>query len=240
MVALPLFVLPMVLMPGEIQELRVFEPRYRQMLDDCLLDERNFGLVMNDPFQPVNGWDGPRQHGCEVEILHHETKGSNHFLQIIGRRRFTILDIAKPALPPFSDPMFEPHVGEEGLLPDLQTLFELIPEDVESTKLYISAEVEFHAQEEETTEDQQEVLKEILDHVLHRIGKVLRIEEDILMQWVKERVDYSISEDPNSVYTVSALVVNELESKQQILACNTLEEALEELLHHVEMIQEEE
>ena len=135
MVALPLFVLPMVLMPGEIQELRVFEPRYRQMLDDCLLDERNFGLVMNDPFQPVNGWDGPRQHGCEVEILHHETKGSNHFLQIIGRRRFTILDIAKPALPPFSDPVFEPHVGEEGLLPDLQTLFELIPEDVESTKL---------------------------------------------------------------------------------------------------------
>jgi Lon protease-like protein len=136
--------------------------------------------------------------------------------------------------------MFEPHVGEEGLLPDLQTLFELIPENVESTKLYISAEVEFHAQEEETTEDQQEVLKEILDHVLHRIGKVLRIEEDILKQWVKERVDHSISEDPNSVYTVSALVVNELESKQQILACNTLEEALEELLHHVEMVQEEE
>ena len=33
---LPLFVLPMVLLPGEIQELRVFEPRYRQMLDDCL------------------------------------------------------------------------------------------------------------------------------------------------------------------------------------------------------------
>ena len=60
------------------------------------------------------------------------------------------------------------------------------------------------------------------------------------MQWGKERVDHSISEDPNSVYTVSALVVNELESKQQILACNTLEEALEELLHHVEMIQEEE
>ena len=41
---LPLFVLPMVLLPGEIQELRVFEPRYRQMLDDCLLDGKNFGL----------------------------------------------------------------------------------------------------------------------------------------------------------------------------------------------------
>ena len=69
MEVLPLFVLPMVLMPGEVQELRVFEPRYRQMLDDCLLDEKNFGLVMNDPFEPTNSWDGPRQHGCEVEIF---------------------------------------------------------------------------------------------------------------------------------------------------------------------------
>jgi hypothetical protein len=34
---LPLFVLPMVLFPGELQELRVFEPRYRQMLDTCVL-----------------------------------------------------------------------------------------------------------------------------------------------------------------------------------------------------------
>ena len=188
MVALPLFVLPMVLMPGEVQELRVFEPRYRQMLDDCLLDEKNFGLVMNDPFQPVNGWDGPRQHGCEVEILHHETKGSNHFLQIVGRRRFTVLNIAKPALPPFSDPMFESLVGEDGLLPDLQALLEMIPEDVEHSKLYISADVEYHSQEEVTSLEHQDILKKILDHVLHRIGTVLRIEEETLMQWVKERV----------------------------------------------------
>ena len=45
---LPLFVLPMVLLPGEIQELRVFEPRYKQMLDGCLLDGKNFGLVRSD------------------------------------------------------------------------------------------------------------------------------------------------------------------------------------------------
>ena len=57
MAALPLFVLPMVLMPGEIQELRVFEPRYRQMLDDCLLtddeistDEKNWNIQFSDPF----------------------------------------------------------------------------------------------------------------------------------------------------------------------------------------------
>ena len=240
MSALPLFVLPMVLMPGEIQELRVFEPRYRQMLDDCLLDDRNFGLVMNDPFQPTNGWDGPRQHGCEVEILHHETKGSNHFLQIIGRRRFTVRNILEPALPPFSDPIFESLVGEDGLLPDLQTLLEMVPENSHHSKLYISAEVEYHSYEEETTTEQQDILRSILDHVLKRIGTVLRVEEETLMQWVKERVDSSVSSDPNSVYIVSSLVVNELESKQQILASDTLEEAIQELLNHLEMFQEEE
>ncbi|MDB2397697.1 hypothetical protein N9V82_00560, partial [Candidatus Poseidoniales archaeon] len=103
--SLPLFVLPMVLMPGEVQELRVFEPRYRQMLDDCLLDNKNFGLVMNDPFEPSNHWsgkamccvpihwDGPRTHGCEAEILEHDTKGSNHFISIVGRRRFTVENV---------------------------------------------------------------------------------------------------------------------------------------------------
>ena len=240
MEALPLFVLPMVLLPGEIQELRIFEPRYRQMLDDCLLDEKNFGLVMNDPFEPLNSWDGPRQHGCEVEILHHETKGSNHFIQIVGRRKFTIRSVVAPALPPMSDPMFETHVEQDGLFPDLQTLLELIPEERGHSKLYISAEVEYNSQNETTTIEQQEILKEILNHVLTRIGVVLRIEEDVLEQWITERIGKSVDENPNSVYAVSVLVLNELEAKQQILACDTIEEAVEELVHHVSMIQEEE
>ena len=240
MEALPLFVLPMVVLPGEIQELRIFEPRYRQMLDDCLLDEKNFGLVMTDPFEPLNGWDGPRQHGCEVEILHHETKGSNHFIQVVGRRKFTIRNVVAPALPPMSDPMFENHIEEDGLYPDLQTLLTLIPEEIGHSKLYISADVEYHSHDESTTIEQQEILKDILNHVLSRIGIVLRIEKDVLEQWIKERVDNLIDEKHNSVYAVSALVLNELEAKQQMLACDTIEEAVEELVHHVSMIQEEE
>ena len=237
---LPLFVLPMVVMPGEIQELRVFEPRYRQMLDDCLLDENNFGIVMNDPFEPVNDWDGPRRHGCEVEILHHETKGSNHFLQIIGRRKFTVQNVIPPALPPMSDPMFEPHIEAEGLFPDLQTLLDLIPENVEHSKLYISAEVEYEARDTPTTPEQQEVLKNVLTHVLNRIGTVLRIEDELLEQWVAERVNKTIDEDSDSVYTVSALVLGDLEAKQQVLACESIEEAVEELIHQVSLNQEEE
>ena len=67
---LPLFVLPMVLMPGEIQELRIFEPRYRQMLDSCILDEKPFGLVMSDYFNQMNGWDCPVEIGTAVSYTH--------------------------------------------------------------------------------------------------------------------------------------------------------------------------
>jgi Lon protease-like protein len=41
----PLFPLHLVLFPGRQLPLHVFEPRYRQMLDDCLHGEQRFGVV---------------------------------------------------------------------------------------------------------------------------------------------------------------------------------------------------
>ena len=240
MQTLPLFVLPMVLMPGEIQELRIFEPRYRQMLDDCLLDDKNFAIVLNDPFTPVNSWDGPRSHGCEAEILHHETKGSNHFVQVVGRRRITIRTVVPPPLPPSEDSMFESIIEDDSILPDVQELQEMIPVDSEHSKLYISAEVNYLETEEETSEEQQQVLKSIMEHVLTEIGTMLRIEADLLERWVSEKIEKTIDSTSESVYSVASLVLSQLEAKQQILECNSLDEALEELLHHVAMGQEEE
>ena len=238
---LPLFVLPMVLMPGEVQELRVFEPRYRQMLDDCLLDDRNFGLVLNDPLQSINHWDGPRVHGCEAEIIHHETKGSNHFIQIIGRRRFTVAEVHEPALPPFDHPMLESLVSQYGVDPDLQSMLELIPEDVGHSKLYISAEVEYHDAQEETTQPQQDKLTEIVSTVLTRIGKMLNIDIDMLDEWVKSTpMVQVVDSEPNSVYSVAALLVSDLEARQQILSKGNIEDAIAELSHQIATSYEEE
>ena len=152
---LPLFVLPMVLIPGEIQSLRIFEPRYRQMLDDCLLDEKSFGMVMTDPLETVNGWNGPRNYGCEAEIISHETKGSNHFIEIVGKRRFVIDKIIPPALPPFDDDSMIDLIPEEGILPDLETIMARIPEDSPHHKLYISADVSYLDSDELLTDFQQ-------------------------------------------------------------------------------------
>ncbi|MGB1589543.1 MAG: LON peptidase substrate-binding domain-containing protein, partial [Candidatus Poseidoniaceae archaeon] len=150
---LPLFVLPMILLPNEVQQLRIFEPRYKQMLDDCLLDGKNFGLVMNDEFSNVNGWDGPRDYGCEAEIIHHETKGSNHFIEIIGRRRFSVKKVIDPALPPFSDESMSDLISVEGIFPDLETIIDKIPQDSSNSKLYISAEVEYLEETENISEN---------------------------------------------------------------------------------------
>jgi Lon protease-like protein len=42
---LPLFPLHLVLFPGRPLPLHLFEPRYRQMLDDCLAGDSRFGVV---------------------------------------------------------------------------------------------------------------------------------------------------------------------------------------------------
>jgi Lon protease-like protein len=42
---LPIFPLPVVLLPGMLMPLHIFEPRYRQMIHDCLQGQRLFGLT---------------------------------------------------------------------------------------------------------------------------------------------------------------------------------------------------
>jgi Lon protease-like protein len=241
MAPLPLFVLPMVLMPGEIQELRVFEPRYRQMLDDCLLDERNFGLVLNDPFNHTNHWDSPQTHGCEAEILHHETKGSNHFLKIVGRRRFTVSEVIAPALPPFDHPMMDPLTNAEGVDPDLQSMLEFIPDDVGHTKLYISAEVEYIDPLEDTSEEQQERLKELANHVMIRIASLLSIEDDSVQEWIQQApVMEVIDSDRDTAFAVTALLISDLDTKQRILGSEGIDEAINHLNDHLNAFLEEE
>jgi hypothetical protein len=93
---------------------------------------------------------------------------------------------------------------------------------------------------EPTSLTHQTKLKELLNGVLNRIGAVLRIDEQVLDNWVEERVEHVVDEDSNSVFTVAALILNGLESKQQILACADAEEALAELMHQLSASYEEE
>ena len=229
---LPLFVLPMVLFPGEMQELRVFEPRYRQMLDTCVLDERPFGLVLNDPFEPTNGWDGPRRHGCEAIIVNHETRGMNHFITIMGGRRFFVEEVIEPALPPLHHPELSELV-EGGVTPDVHTLLQEVPDDHPHHRLYISAKVRYLEEDGQLTEEDQAVLKTITTKLIHRAGAGMAVDKTVLEEWVNALCDEQISADRGSVYNVAALCMNDLEGRQQLLASSSADEAMHELKAHL-------
>lgn len=238
---LPLFVLPMVLLPGEVQELRVFEPRYKQMLDDCLLDGKNFGLVKSDYLSDVNHWDGPARYGCEAEILYHETKGSNHFLQIIGKRKFSIDKVHAPALPPFSHPSMSKFNEDDGIYPDLETLLANIPDEVESNKLYISADVKFHELNDAMDEFQQNELEQIVRTILQRVGLILRIDDDAFADWIETSPVIGLIDDkPESIFAVSGLLLGDLDLRQEILESNDVESVMTLLRSEVGKFTEEE
>ena len=48
-VRLPLFPLPIILFPGTVLPLHIFEPRYRQMVEHVMERDNRFGLLYHDP-----------------------------------------------------------------------------------------------------------------------------------------------------------------------------------------------
>ena len=86
---LPLFPLPLVLFPGVLLPLHIFEPRYREMLADCLAGDRRFGIV----FSAEEDTDGPQRGavGCVAVIQNSETlpDGRSNII-VVGEDRFAI------------------------------------------------------------------------------------------------------------------------------------------------------
>jgi Lon protease-like protein len=86
---LPLFPLPLVLFPGVPLPLHIFEPRYREMVADCLAGDRRFGVVFAAEEDP----DAPRRGavGCIAIIQESEAlpDGRSNIV-VVGGDRFAI------------------------------------------------------------------------------------------------------------------------------------------------------
>ncbi len=65
---LPLFPLPLVLFPGVPLPLHIFEPRYRQMLNDVRASNNFFGLSYLDPSESERELPPPGHIGCVAEV----------------------------------------------------------------------------------------------------------------------------------------------------------------------------
>jgi len=98
---IPLFPIDVVLYPNQKIPLRIFEPRYRQMLDDCMSSNRMFGIGILDNLKTEKGWGCPVNVGSLVYILKCEDldfTGSNYYIEIMGKKRFSIDKLISPPL----------------------------------------------------------------------------------------------------------------------------------------------
>ena len=89
---LPLFPLSMVVYPGEQVNLHIFEPRYRQLIAECVAEDRSFGI-------PTYLTDRLPGYGTEMVVTEVVTCHEDGTLDVrtAGRRVFRILDFENPA-----------------------------------------------------------------------------------------------------------------------------------------------
>jgi Lon protease-like protein len=88
---LPLFPLPLVLLPNEVLPLHIFEDRYRQMLKDISADRNLFGLPYFEPEGAYVERPATGTVGCVAEVKESETfpDGRSNLLTV-GVVRFRI------------------------------------------------------------------------------------------------------------------------------------------------------
>ncbi|CAN5442065.1 LON peptidase substrate-binding domain-containing protein [soil metagenome] len=90
---LPIFPLPLVLLPNELLPLHIFEPRYRQMLKDIALDKNMFGVSYFEPQETFIEKPPTGSIGCAAEVREAQTlpDGRSNILTI-GVVRYHLID----------------------------------------------------------------------------------------------------------------------------------------------------
>lgn len=87
---LPIFPLDIIVYPGEVLNLHIFEPRYKQMIRECLKENKSFGIptVLNGQMQ---------EYGTQMEITELVKEYENGELDIRtrGKAVFRVLEIVK-------------------------------------------------------------------------------------------------------------------------------------------------
>jgi Lon protease-like protein len=90
---LPIFPLPLVLFPGVPQLLHIFEPRYGQMLADCMDGDRRFGLSMIEPDPAGDRPPAVGAVGCVAYVRARTNLGDGRSnILAVGEDRYELLD----------------------------------------------------------------------------------------------------------------------------------------------------
>lgn len=195
---LPLFPLQLVVFPGESLNLHIFEPRYRQLIQECEEEDITFGI-------PAFIGNDVMEIGTEIKLLNVEKRHSNGELDIktqgIGLFRIQKFYKETPGKL-YSGAEVELIVGDdqsdliivEKILENMHQLFALLrldkklPENLQKFRTYDwGHHVGFTLQEEyellcilDETE-RQEVMLEHLERVLPTVKEMENLRQRVLM-----------------------------------------------------------
>jgi Lon protease-like protein len=221
---IPLFPLDLVLFPRQELPLRIFEPRYKQLVDDCMLGDKQFGVCLADSNNQIRGWHGPKPIGTIAKITtieDVEIDGMQSHIQTMGRSKFKINKIIPPSidLPENYDPYsIEGH----------QAIFDLTEKASENEKLYIRAEVELIPEiDEDISLNQWEYLVDLWKKKTIRNALPKVIEPGELNQLLTQY--YLVTETPtiDYVYSLAALGAEDPNELQPVLEANTMNDLIQ-------------
>lgn len=110
---IPLFPLDVVLFPGELFGLHVFEERYVLMAEEVLAENLPIGIVLARQDRPEDRIEfEPEAIGTAAHVLQAEQVADRYLLQTVGTRRFRIVEVLSEK--PYQEALVEWLDEEEG------------------------------------------------------------------------------------------------------------------------------
>ena len=220
---IPIFPLDLVLFPRQELPLRIFEPRYKQLVDDCMLGDKQFGVCLIDEDNTINGWQCPKLIGTIAKITKCqdvELDGLQLHIETLGRNSFKIKRLVPPSItqPENYDPLsVEGH----------EVISQMHEKIGTNEKMYIQAEVEMIPEIDQSISLanweslvelwKNKTIKQALPKVVdsHSLDHVL---EQYYLSTDTPTVDY--------IYSLSAIGANNPNELQPILEAETMDELI--------------
>ena len=221
---IPIFPLDLVLFPNQDLPLRIFEPRYKQMVDDCMVEEKEFGICLGHESATISNWQAPYDIGTIAKIIDCKDVDSTSghlLLNIRGRRKFRVVRLIPPSLEKTDN--YDPFT-----IHGIRSVEQLHHDTGVEKKMYIQAEVEMMSDIEDSislvdwenlvekwklkikkTSGNSELTSHQLDHVL----------EQYYLKTETPTMEY--------VHSLCALASESPLDLQPILECTNMEQLLE-------------
>ena len=224
---IPIFPLDLVLFPNQELTLRIFAPRYKQMIDDCMLSNKEFGVCLINSEKTVSNWQAPHTIGTIAKIIDCndiDSTSGHLMLNTKGHQKFRIIRIINPSLnrPDDYDPYSD--IGKE----EIERLHH---ESVTPGKMYLQAEVELLDDIDSTItlSDWQILIKSWKKRISSIAApQIISSEQlDLMLEQYYLKTDTPTLEYVYSLCALGASSPNEL---QPILEARTLEQLFDRCL----------